>query len=104
MEDTLGSRIQRLLDQKGISRKEFSEMTSLTEAAISRYINNQREPKAITLSIMANALGVSVDTLLGTRCDDPAVLSGAVELVARNANDVSPEEKKKLIEALLRYL
>lgn len=53
---------------------------------------------------MANALGVSVDTLLGTRCDDPAVLSGAVELVARNANDVSPEEKKKLIEALLRYL
>ena len=103
MGDTLGTRIQRLLDEKGITRREFSAMTGLTEAAISRYITGQREPKSVTLSIIANALGVSMDELLGTRCEDPALLDDAVRLVARNANEITPEQKKRLVDALLTY-
>lgn len=103
MDSQLGSRIQELLEEKGISRKEFSEMTGLTEAAVSRYINGQREPKSITLAIIAKALGASVDDLLGTPCDDPKQLEGAINLVARSANKVTPEQKKRLINALLKY-
>lgn len=103
MGDTLGTRIQRLLDEKGITRREFSAMTGLTEAAISRYITGQREPKSVTLSIIANALGVSMDELLGTRCEDPTRLDDAVRLVARNANEITPEQKKRLVDALLTY-
>lgn len=103
MGDTLGARIQRLLDEKGITRREFSAMTGLTEAAISRYVTGQREPKSVTLSIIANALGVSMDELLGTHCEDPARLDDAVRLVARNANEITPEQKKRLIDALLDY-
>lgn len=104
MESTdFGLRIKNLLNEKNISRKEFSEMTGLTEAAICRYINGQREPKAVTLSIIANALGVSMDELLGTPCEDAQELGDAVNLVARSANEISPEQKKRLIEALLKY-
>lgn len=103
MEETLGQRIQRLLDEKHISRKEFSAMTGLTEAALSRYITGQREPKSVTLSIIANALGVSMDVLLGTPCENPEKLEDAMQLVARSAAEMDPEKKKWLITTLLNY-
>lgn len=100
----LGQRIQSLLAEKNISQKEFAAMTGLTEAAISRYCSGAREPRSITLATMANALGVSVDELLGTPCEDPTSLDGAVRLVARSANQISPEKKRELINALLDFV
>ena len=99
----LGRKIQSLLDEQGISRKEFSAMTGLTEAAISRYCTGVREPKSMTLATIANALGVSVDELLGTPCDDPHALDGAIRLVARSANEIPAEKKRELINALLDF-
>ena len=99
----LGQRIQRMLDEQGISRKEFAAMTGLTEAAISRYCMGTREPKSVTLAAIANALGVSVDELLGTPCDDPETLDGAMRLVARSANAIPAEKKRELINALLDF-
>lgn len=99
-----GTRLQQLLDEKEISRKEFAAMTGLTEAAISRYVTGQREPKAFTASLMANALGVSMNELLGTASDNPEELDGAVRLVARSAKKITPEQKQKLISALLNSL
>lgn len=99
----LGSRIQRLLDKQGISRKEFAAMTGLTEAAISRYCTGTREPKSVTLATIANALGVSVDELLGTPCDNPGTLDGAMRLVARSAKEIPADKKRELINALLDF-
>lgn len=99
----LGSRIQRLLNEQGISRREFAAMTGLTEAAISRYCTGSREPKSVTLAVIANALGVSVDELLGTPCDDPETLDGAMRLVARSAKEIPVDKKRELINALLDF-
>lgn len=99
----LGKKIQSLLDERGISRKEFSAMTGLTEAAISRYCTGAREPKSITLAAIANALGVSVDELLGTPCENPKVLEDAMRLVARSAKNISAEDKRKLINSLIEF-
>ena len=99
----LGRKLQSLLAEKSISQKEFAAMTGLTEAAISRYCSGAREPRSITLATMANALGVSVDELLGTPCEDPNALDDAVRLVARSANQMSPEKKRELINALLEF-
>lgn len=103
MNETLGRNIQRLLAEKGLSRKEFADMTGLTEAAISRYITGKREPKAITLSAIANVLGVSVDELLGTPCENPSDLDDAVALVARSADGLTAEQRKRLIDAIIKY-
>ncbi len=99
----LGCRIQRLLNEQGISRKEFAAMTGLTEAAISRYCTGAREPKSVTLATIANALGVSVDELLGTPCEDPETLDGAMRLVARSAKEIPAKKKLELINALLDF-
>ncbi len=99
----LGDKIQKLLNEQGISRKEFSAMTGLTEAAISRYCTGAREPKSVTLAVIANALGVSIDELLGTPCEDPETLDGAVRLVARSAREIPADQKRELINALLEF-
>ena len=103
MDKVLGVRIQELLSERGYSRKQFSELTGITEAALCRYINGQREPKAITLSVIANALNVSIDQLLGTPCSSIETLNDAVDLVARSSKEISPEQKEKLIRALVNY-
>ena len=99
----LGKRIQSMLDSRQISRKEFAAMTGLTEAAISRYCTGAREPRSITLATIANALGVSVDDLLGRPCGSSNELGAAVRLVARSAGKLSSAEKKDLISALIDF-
>jgi transcriptional regulator with XRE-family HTH domain len=99
----LGERIKYLLNERQMTRKEFSCLTGITEAALSRYITGQREPKALTLSVIAHALNVSVDELLGTPCSDPSVVEDAVDLVARSATQITAEQKRKLLDALINY-
>ena len=100
---TLGGRIQALLETREMTRKELCKKTGLTEAAISRYITGKREPKSITLSEIAKALDVTVDELVGTACEQKSDLDGAVCLVARSVDKITPAQKKQLIEALAGF-
>lgn len=60
-----GKIIKDLLDMKNISQKDLADMTGITEATISRYINGTREPKGSLLRLIADRLNVSVDYLMG---------------------------------------
>lgn len=86
-----------------MTRKELCEKTGITEAALSRYITGQREPRAVTLSSIAKALNVTMDDLLGTSTKDSATLHGAIRLVARNSKQLTPEQRKFLIDSLLNF-
>lgn len=97
----LGERIQELLDARNMSRKELAEASGLTEAAISRYITGARAPKTISLSAIAKALDVTSDELLGNVRDTKDEVDDAIRLVARNADSVTKEQKKYLINALI---
>ena len=97
----VGSNIQMILNQRGMTRRELAERTGLTEVAIGRYINGEREPKAVTLSAIAVELGVSMDELMGIENGSKSELDSAMRLVARNAGDLTPEEKAYLINALV---
>lgn len=100
-EVTVGERIQSLLEARNMSRKQLAEASGLTEAAISRYINGTRNPKTVSVSAIARALGVTSDELLGTVADSGDELDQAIRLVARNAGNVTLEQKKFLINALI---
>lgn len=43
--DTLGSRMVGLMKQYGYTQKELAAEVGVTEATMSRYINNSRTPK-----------------------------------------------------------
>lgn len=97
----IGKNLKAILNQRGMTRKELAEKTGLTEVAIGRYINGEREPKAVTLSAIAMELGVSMDELMGTDSSSKDELDSAMRLVARNAGDLTPKEKAYLIGALV---
>lgn len=63
--DTIGQRITKARRYLGMNQKELCEKTNINEATLSRYENGIREPKAATLSKIAEVLGVSCDYLLG---------------------------------------
>lgn len=95
-----GQRLALLLNQMGLSQKELAIKTELTEAAVSRYIAGVREPRAITVSKIAKALGVSPQVLLGEEADED--VEGAVRLIARNAGSLTEEQRTQLISALAK--
>lgn len=96
-----GARLERIMRIKGYTQKELAMESGLTEAAISRYIAGQREPKAIAVVNIARALNVTSDDLLGIKRSEPDDIDDALQLVARNANEISKEKKMALINALM---
>ena len=60
----LGDNIKRLMKENGYTQKQLAMRSQCAEAAISRYIRNEREPRIKILKNLAIALGVTVDELL----------------------------------------
>ncbi len=62
---TIGERINALCEEKDIKQKELAEAIGVTEATMSRYINDKRTPKGESAAKMATILGVTTEYLLG---------------------------------------
>lgn len=60
----IGKRIHDLLEARGMSQRELADRIGVTETSISRYINNEREPRSAILAKIANTLGVSMEFIL----------------------------------------
>ena len=60
----LGDKIKHLMKKNGYTQKQLAIRSGSTESAISRYVNNKREPSIKILKNLAIALGVTVDELL----------------------------------------
>lgn len=66
----VGDRIEYLRKKLNLTQKQLAEKAGITEASLSRYENNLREPKAEIISKLAIALGTTTDFLLG-QTDNP---------------------------------
>lgn len=97
----VGKKIEFLLKKKGMTRKELAEKSGITEAAICRYINGSRKPKTVCLNSLAQAFGVPVNQLIDTSEFLSNDIDDAIKLIARNAHDISPDQKKSIINALI---
>ncbi len=65
MENDFGRKLQSLLLKNNISQRKLATMVGVTEAAVSRYINNLQMPRPDILSEIATALDTTTDYLLG---------------------------------------
>lgn len=83
-----------------MSQKELAGMTGLTPAAVSRYVNGDREPRPITVASIAKALGVTPADITGTESDRET--DEAVRLIARNAHQLTEAQRAELITALAK--
>ncbi len=103
MAESMGERIARLMKAKNLSQKEFAQAIESTEASVSRYLGNAREPGPKVLVKIANVLGVTVDEIVGK--EDESDFSSEFPriklLLARNSKLLTNEQKKEIINALL---
>lgn len=101
--ERIGERLTELLRQQGMSQKQLAELIGVTEATVSRYITGDRTPKSGILANMATALHTTSDYLLGKENDNGIEVDFTTiqRLIARNASNLSIQEKKILINTLL---
>lgn len=96
-----GGRIARLLEQRGMTQRELAARVGATEAAISKYVKGEREPRAEVLANIATVLHTTSEQLLGLD-DGIATPFGTVKaMCARAAVDMTQEEKNELIMTIL---
>lgn len=61
---SIGNRIKELLNKHDISQKDLARYIGTTEASISRYVNDEREPVAKILYKIAQELHTTTDYLI----------------------------------------
>lgn len=100
MSKKIGDRILELMKKSDFTQRELATMVGVTEAAISRYINNEREPKVEVIANLATALDTTTDYLIyGTASEED--FSEIYRLVARSTTSMTTDEKMKLMKVLL---
>lgn len=99
----MGERISALLIQKRMTQKDLSLQTGLTESAISHYIRGDRIPRSVTIAKIAKVLGTTSDYLLTGEIDQDfeADLVTVKRLIARNATQMTKQQKLELVNILL---
>ena len=98
---TLGERIVKLLDDKRISQKDLASLIGVSESALSRYINNEREPKIEVLANLATALDTTIDYLT-TGKKPETDFDEIYRLVARSSYELTETQKMQIIQAVMR--
>lgn len=99
--EKLGDRITILLKEKHIAQKDLAIAVGVTESALSRYINNEREPKLEVLANLATALDTTVDYLT-TGAKPETDFDEIYRLVARRSYTLTETQKMQIIEAVMK--
>ena len=93
------SLVRKLMIQHHLSQRDLAGMSGVTEAAMSRYLAGDRQPRAEKIANMATALRTTSDALLGKE-DSLSDLEKAICLVARNADSIPDKVKRDLVRLL----
>lgn len=81
-----------------MSQKELAEAACLTPPAVSRYVNGEREPRALTVAALADVLGVKPLDIIGTSIEQE--MDTAVRFIVRNIDKLTEAQRAELIVAL----
>ena len=86
-------RLKELLAKKGITMKEFSATSGISQSNLSNYINGNISPTLDTLNKIADSLGVELAELFKEK--------DQVELFARYDGVMYPISKEDLLNIIL---
>lgn len=96
----MGIRIQTLLDEKGISRREFARRLNINYSTAAGYIQDRRLPDCETLYKMSILLNTSTDYLIGRttiRHHKDLYYTESEGILVSNFRNLSPDMQQVLI-------
>lgn len=82
----IADRLKQILEVKGMSIKEFSELTGISYRSAMNYLNEGRDPNVEGLIKIHEALGISITWLLTG--------NGAMFQTITQESDISKQEEK----------
>lgn len=77
---------RRAFDNGGLTQKELAEITGIPQPTLSQWVNGRREPSLSGAVLLANALGISLDELVG-RKPRPSKDATYIENVYQSLNE-----------------
>ena len=92
-------RINQALAERGITAKELSRRTGLTEADISNYRHGHYAPRQDRIYLLALALGVDPAWLWGLR--DEKHPEDEIDMLINNLNETELEQAREYMRFLL---
>jgi len=97
MSKIFAERLRAARELKGLSQTDLAKKTDLQPSAISHFENDRRSPSFNNLKRLADALGVTVDYLLG-RSEEPKTINLDMELLFRDFKQMTEDDRKTLSE------
>ncbi len=97
MPDDFKERLRATREQRGLSQTDLAKATGFQPSAISHFETGNRAPSFDNLKRLADALGVSIDYLLG-RSPSPEVTTAAAEQIFRDFNKMTSSDQETLAQ------
>lgn len=99
---TWKEKVFKLMNDKKINQKELAKLSGITESSISRYLHSEQRPRLDIIVNIAKAFEVDPDYLLN---DEDRRTGTAYETIAtaiaRKGNELTAEEKNRLISLII---
>ncbi len=71
--ETLGERLKRLRSERGLTQEQLAGLLHVTRQAVAKWESDNGTPDVDNLVRLADAFGVSLDTLVGRAAEEPTV-------------------------------
>lgn len=82
-------RLREIMQESGMTQRKLAVRLNIGEAALSKYLNDDRQPRIELLAQMATALNTTTDYLLGRDDNREFDYRGVKNLLARNAEKMT---------------
>ena len=99
--NSIGEKILDLLKRMNMNQKQLAELINTSESNLSRYIYGERNISTTLLANIATALHTTTDYLLGISNNiDDFEYRDVERILARKSDNMTKEEKKRLLDIL----
>ncbi|WP_297004225.1 helix-turn-helix domain-containing protein [uncultured Corynebacterium sp.] len=92
------STLAQLIADRGLSQAELARRVGVTPAAMSRYLSGDREPRFVTLTAIAEELGVHVNELLQTSDEAVPAAIRTLAIARRTLSQAELNELRTIID------
>lgn len=98
---TWKDKVIKLMNERDMTQKQLSQLSGITESSISRYLHNDQRPRMDIVVNIAKALQVETEYLLDEDEKGETAYNAISTAIARKGNELTAEEKNRLIALLL---